>query len=76
LAQLQRQAEQVVDAALIGQARQPFDEAGNPASPFARLIANGQQAMVDLALERSGRILDARLPEDLQRQLSVREPLR
>ena len=69
LGELQRKAREVVDAAFIGPARQPFDERHQPLAPYARIVANGQGKMIDLALERAARIVEARLPEDLQARL-------
>lgn len=75
LGSLQKAAEGLVDLMFIGQGGNPFDQAGMPASRFAGLIGDGQLAMVDLALERTGSILDARLPADVKQGL-VTQPVK
>ena len=70
LQRIQQEAERLVEAAFLGPQRRPFDERNEPQAPFPKIIADGQKAMIDLALGRSAAILDRYLPEDLQRRLS------
>ena len=68
---VQRQARMIVDAAFIGPVGQPFGEGNEGMAPYPRIIETGQRAMLELALERTGRILDERLPQDVQAVLSA-----
>lgn len=60
------QAERAVDRVFLGGgAGKPFGEQNEPLSPFAKLIADGQKAQIEVALERHASILDRYLPVDV-----------
>jgi len=73
LAQIQKQAGRMVRAQFLDGSGQAFDENNEPLASFPRIIAEGQKAMVELALDRTVRILDKYLPEDIANQLRIRE---
>lgn len=71
LQQIQEQAGRLVEAKFLGgPQRRPFDDRNEPQAEYPRILAAGQRAMIDLALNRSATILNRYLPEDLQRRLS------
>lgn len=75
LADVQRQAHELVDAVFLGPGGKAFDEAPGahrPLSPYARVISEGQYAMIDLALARGGAILRRTMPEDVRRGMAAR----
>ena len=76
LPRLQKQAGAMVRAQFLGANGQAFDENNEPLAPFPRIIAEGQRAMVDVALERAAAILDKALPEDLRLAMAAREVVR
>lgn len=74
LAGLQKRAGRLVDEVFLNERGRPFsDEDNEPLAPFPRIIAEGQRAMIELALERAATILDKHLPEDLRLKLGTRE---
>jgi len=72
LIQVQRQARAIVDRYFVQGQSGGFDEEGRPLTPYARIIADGQNAMIDIAFEREAAIYRDKLPEDVRRLL-VRE---
>lgn len=61
-----QQAERAVDRVFLGVgAGKPFSEQNEPLSPFAKLISVGQKAQIEVALERTARILDQFMPADV-----------
>lgn len=73
IAELQKAAGQVVDAAFLGAGREPFNERNEPMAAYPRILAKGQLAMIDLALERQARLLEQHLPGDLLTALASRK---
>ena len=73
LPQLQREAARMVRARFLGVDGQAFDENNEPLAEFPRVIAEGQRAMIEVALERAAAILDRYLPEDIANKFRVRE---
>ena len=73
LRDLQREAGRLVDAAFVGYARQPFDDNNEPQAAYSRIIAEGQKAMIDLALERTAAILDKHMPADVRIAMEAKE---
>jgi hypothetical protein len=70
LQRVQLQARQIVDRYFLGgPERRPFDEENQPQAAFPEVISRGQQAMIDMALERQAKLLKQHLPEDLRRRL-------
>jgi hypothetical protein len=72
LPEVQRRARQMVDAAFLGMGGKPYDEQHKPLAPFPRVISEAQLAMIDLALNRTAKILDDKMPEDVRRALAMR----
>ena len=79
LADVQRQAHALVDAVFVGPGGKGFDEAHQapgahrPLSPYARVISEGQLAMIDLALGRQAAILRRVMPEDVRQGMAARD---
>ena len=70
---LQRQAEAAVRRRFLNREGRAFDDRNEPLAPFPQIVADGQKAMIRLALERMVAILDKALPEDLRIRLAARE---
>jgi len=70
---LQRQAEAAVRRRFLNREGRAFGENNEPLAPFPQIVADGQKAMIRLALERTAAILDKSLPEDLRAALTGRE---
>jgi hypothetical protein len=73
LPEVQRRARQMVDRVFLGDGGRGFDDIDHkPLAPFPRVISEAQWAMIDLALQRTAKILDDRMPEDVRRALAMR----
>jgi len=72
LPEVQRRARAMVDAAFLGAGGRPYDDQHKPLAPFPRVLSQGQVAMIDLALKRTAKILDDKMPEDVRRALAMR----
>jgi len=73
LPDLLRAVRPVVDSVFIGGRRaEPFDERNEPLAPFPVVIARGQRAMIDAALEEQVTLLNRYLPEDVRHALALR----
>ena len=73
LPRLQKEAARMVRTRFLDASGQAFDDNNEPLAEFPQIIAEGQRAMIEVALERAARILDKYLPEDLASQLRGRE---
>jgi len=73
LQQLRVETARLVGRAFLGADGRPFDDDNQPQAAFPRIIAEGQQAMIELALEGTVEILDRMLPEDLRLEMAGRE---
>ena len=73
LPRLQMEAAREVQARFLGTGDKAFDDNNEPLAAFPRIIADGQKAMIKIALERMATILDKALPEDVRRGLAARE---
>lgn len=72
LRDVQAAAHRLVDEAILGPQNRPFDDGNQPLSGYARAIATGQLAMIDLALERQAKLLDRLMPADVRDALRER----
>ena len=72
LADVQRQAHALVDAVFVGPGGKGFDERNQPLSPYARVISEGQLAMIDQAFARQAAILQRTMPEDVRLGMAAR----
>ena len=72
LQELQQQAAQRVDAVFLGTDRRPYDAQNQPQAPFPQIVTDGQFAMIDLAQERTAKILDRYMPEEVRAQMAAR----
>jgi len=73
LQQLRVETARLVGRAFLGADGRPFDDDNQPQAAFPRIISEGQQAMIELALEGTVEILDRMLPEDLRLEMAGRE---
>ena len=73
LPRLQKEAARMVRTRFLDADGKGFDERHEPRAQFPAIISEGQRAMIELALDRTARILDKYLPEDLANQLRTRE---
>lgn len=69
LPELQAQVERLVDALFLGPQRRPFDDQHRPLAPYPRVLAEGLQAQVDLAFDRTERTLDRVLSDEQREEL-------
>ena len=76
LAQLQQAAGRLVDEVFVGPGRRPFGDDNKPLAAFPRIIAEGQKAMIEIALERTAALLDKALPDDVRAALATQRPAR
>ena len=72
LSRLQKEAGRLVRAQFLDASGRGFDDNNEPLAPFPKVIAEGQKAMIDVALERTATILDKALPEDLRLRMAAR----
>lgn len=72
LQDVQREANRLVDAMMLGPGGRGFDEQNQPLSRYAQVIQDGQVRMLNLALERLGATMARYIPEDLLRELGRR----
>ena len=72
LPRLQKESGKLVRAQFLDASGRGFDDNNEPLAPFPKVIAEGQKAMIDVALERTATILDKALPEDLRLRMAAR----
>ena len=72
LSRLQKESGKLVRAQFLDASGRGFDDNNEPLAPFPKVIAEGQKAMIGVALERTAAILDKALPEDLRLRMAAR----
>lgn len=64
--EVQRAAHRIVDRYFLGNGGVAFGEQNEPLSPYARIVADGQWAMIDAELSRQAKLLDRLMPADVR----------
>ena len=72
LPELQRQTAQLVDAVFLGAGGKPYADDNQPQAPFPQIVTEGQMSMVDLAQERTAKLLDQYMPEEERARMAAR----
>ena len=72
LPELQKQVAQLVDAVFLGADGKPYSDDNQPQAPYPQIVTDGQMAMIDLSQERTAKILDRTMPEEVRAEMAAR----